>query len=498
MQQYDAVVIGAGNAGLTAAAKLAKKGVGVLLLERHNIPGGCATSFCRGRFEFETALHQLSGVGTPDNPGQLWRLFEGLDVFDKVDFIVEEDLYRTVVPGKMDITLKADKQAIIDELKRQFPKEAANIDRFFEFLYAFFMEVVSVFFMKDPNPSREKYPRAFQCLLKPTQEVLDDFFEDEWLMRVLTTYWGYLGLPPSTMPFVDWAMMLLVYTEYKPQHIKGCSQALSNALADTVLTNGGEIRYNCTVEKILVEDGKVKGVRTAQGEEFGARHVISNASKITTYVDMIGAELLPEETFEEMRGCTIGASAVTAYLGLDKTPEELGITTATTFVSPGAHADREYEATKHLGICPDDGICMTCYTKIDPSFSPPGTTLMAIISLQYMEPWLQVPPAQYHEEKYKAARALLDLAEKVYPGLSDHIEEMEISTPITHARYLGHPGGAFYGFDQYVKDSASFISPKSPVEGLILAGAWATSGGFQPTLDSGARAARLVLKSMNS
>ena len=64
MPDYDVVVIGAGNGGLTSAVSLAGKGLKVLLLERHNIPGGCATSFVRGRFEFEVALHQLSGMGT--------------------------------------------------------------------------------------------------------------------------------------------------------------------------------------------------------------------------------------------------------------------------------------------------------------------------------------------------------------------------------------------------------------------------------------------------
>ena len=64
MEEFDVVVVGAGNGGLTASTTLAQKGLKVLLLERHNIPGGCATSFCRGRFEFEVALHQLSGVGT--------------------------------------------------------------------------------------------------------------------------------------------------------------------------------------------------------------------------------------------------------------------------------------------------------------------------------------------------------------------------------------------------------------------------------------------------
>ena len=69
MPDYDVIVIGAGNGGLTAAAGLAKNGHKTLLLERHNVPGGCATSFIRGRFEFEVALHQLSGMGFPEFPG---------------------------------------------------------------------------------------------------------------------------------------------------------------------------------------------------------------------------------------------------------------------------------------------------------------------------------------------------------------------------------------------------------------------------------------------
>ena len=109
---------------------------------------------------------------------------------------------------------------------------------------------------------------------------------------------------------------------------------------------------------------------------------------------------------------------------------------------------------------------------------------------------LKSPPEQYASEKYKAADGMLSRVETVYPGLRNHIEEMEISSPITHLRYLGHPGGAFYGFDQHVKDSPSFLSPKPPVNGLYLAGAWATSGGFHPTLDSGIRAAQRVLKQL--
>ena len=82
MEDYDAVVVGAGNGGLTCAVSLAQMGLDTLLLERHNIPGGCATSFRRGRFEFEVALHQLSGMGTEEKPGPLRRLLGSLGVMD--------------------------------------------------------------------------------------------------------------------------------------------------------------------------------------------------------------------------------------------------------------------------------------------------------------------------------------------------------------------------------------------------------------------------------
>ena len=65
MQKYDAIVVGAGNGGLSTACTLAKAGKKVLLIEQHNLPGGVASSFRRGRFEFETALHELAAIGKP-------------------------------------------------------------------------------------------------------------------------------------------------------------------------------------------------------------------------------------------------------------------------------------------------------------------------------------------------------------------------------------------------------------------------------------------------
>ncbi|MBR4161912.1 MAG: FAD-dependent oxidoreductase, partial [Solobacterium sp.] len=77
---YDVVVVGAGNAGLSSALHLAKAGKKVLLIEQHNLPGGCATSFVRGRFEFEPSLHELCDIGTAEDPGEIRAMMENLGV----------------------------------------------------------------------------------------------------------------------------------------------------------------------------------------------------------------------------------------------------------------------------------------------------------------------------------------------------------------------------------------------------------------------------------
>jgi phytoene dehydrogenase-like protein len=471
MPDYDVVVVGAGNGGLTAALTLARGGRRVLLLERHNGPGGCATSFVRGRFEFEVALHQLSGVGRPERPGPLRSLLAELGVADKLEFVEIESLYRVVMPGTIAVA------------------------RFFDFLYAFCLQYVQGRFMRDPELSKEKYPLYFKYALKSTREILDQYFDDPLLKSVLSVYWSYMGVPPSRLPFGELAIMLFNYIEFKPYHLKGGSQALSNALLDAFLAAGGEARFNCAAERVLVEDGAVQGVITEQGDRVSCRYVVSNASTVQTYLELIGGDAVPAGALDAFRSATVGPSAFTLFMGFDCEPAELGIHDTTNFITTSTDPERAFDLWRSLDQ--QGWALFSCFDVADPGFSPPGTCQAALVALQYADPWYAVSPQQYADAKNRYAEGMLQLAERVFPGLRGHLEEAEAATPLTHLRYLGHPGGAIYGLDQDVY-TQPFLSNRSPIKGLYFAGAWAGSGGFQPTLTSGRSTARAILKDLSS
>ena len=495
MTEYDAVVIGAGNGGLTASLGLAQKGLNVLLLERHNIPGGCATSFCRGRFEFEVALHQLSGMGTREKPGPLRMSLGSLGVLDDIEFVEMADLYSVLMPDGFRLTLKADKNQIIPELEEKFPHQKEAINRFFDLAYQYANQMLAAFFFKDPDPSREKYPVLYSHAFKPASEVIDEVFSDPLLKGVLSVYWGYLGLPPNRISFAYLAMLFFVYIEFKPFHVKGGSQALSNAIINKFLSHGGTVRFNCGAKRIVVEDGSVKGVVTDDGEQIETRYVVSNASQVTTYSQLVDRKNVPDNVFMEMGGRSLSPSAFTMFIGFDCGPSELGITESTNFLINNFESDdKVLNRMRNVDIA-DETMVLSCYDVSDPDFSPPGTCQANIVTLKYGEPWMRIPPTQYHRVKYRCAESMLRRIEAIFPEVRKHIEELEVATPLTHMRYLGHPNGAIYGFEQYTKDSMFFQPGRySPIEGLYFASGWIGDCGFQPTLQSGMSAAKSIVK----
>jgi prolycopene isomerase len=499
MGAYDAVVIGAGNGGLTAAATMARKGLNVLLLERHNIPGGAATSFCRGRVEFEVALHQLSGLGTPQKPGLLRMQLDKLGVTDDLEFVELSDLYHVALPDGFRITLKTDRDETIAVLQEKFPHEKEAIQKFFDLMAAYANDMIGAFIFRDPEPSRDKYPNLYKYAFRSSKEMLDEYFSDPLLKAILSVYWGYLGVPPTRLAFGYLAMIFFQYMEFKPYHVKGGSQALSNAILNKFLSYGGTARFNCGAKKIIARDGQVKGVVTDNDEKYSTEFVVSNASQVSTYTRLLAPEHVSQDSMLEMKGRNLSSSAFTMFIGFDCEPEQLGIAESTNFLMTGSDiSDTILDRMQRLDI-QDELMVLSCYDIADPEFSPPGTCQANVVTLKYGEPWLRIPPRQYHDVKYRCAESMFKRIEQIYPAARNHIEEIEVGTPLTHMRYLGHPGGAIYGYEQLTKDSLFFQPGRySSIKGLFFAGGWSGDCGFEPTLRSGISAGKSIIRRMGS
>ena len=490
MSDFDAIVIGAGNAGLTAAATLQRAGARTLLVERHNVPGGCATSFRRGRFEFEVALHQLSGLGAEGRAFSIRGLLQSLGVADKLEFVEEEDLYRAVVPGEFDLTLPASWDGIADRIEESFPGNRARVESFFALVRKVTVELTAV--MRGRKAERVD-PVLFRHGLRTAQDVLDEYFTDQRVIYLLSAYWGYLGQPPSRLSFQDLALFLYSYLEFKPYHLRGGSQAMSTALLDAFLQAGGEVRFNTAAERILTNQGAVYGVRLSSGDEASADAVISNASIPTTY-GMFDPEDVPAAVRKDLGTRRIGISATVLHMGLDATPEELGFTSSTSFVHLDASGEKSFSSVRTLD--PASWICVSCYDVAPIGFAPSGACHVGLMTLQYASAWEKVSPQDYARTKFAYAESLLDLAEHIAPDIRDAIEEVDVATPLTMTRYLGHPGGAIYGYDQDAAEGWQFRDSEreSHIPGLHLVGAWTGFGGFQPTLEAGVRVARRLMR----
>ncbi len=494
-EKYDAVVVGAGLGGLSAATMLARNGLRVLLLERHNIPGGYATSFVRGRYEFEVALHELSGIGPPERRGGLYRYLEYLGVADRVEFLTVPHLYRSVFPN-LDVTLPMGREPFEARLCETFPHEARGIRRFLKRVFDLgqdFGRVVRQRGAVHPLTMPFRFPHLFRYLPTTWGQVLNRDVRDPLARAVISQYWGYVGLPPSRISFLYFAVTLAAYVLRGAAFPRGRSQALSNAFLATFEELGGESRFNCPVRRILTENGRVVGVVTEEGEEVQTNWVVSNADPITTCRDLIGVDKVPSSFFANLQSSEIAPSTVNVYLGVARSPEALGLAEHEIFINSDPDFDRHYEAMQALGPVP--AIALTCYNIVYPEVSPPGTSVVVLTALSYGQPWYDVPPEAYVETKNRVAEAMIQLAERVAPGLREHAEVVEVSTPITNMRYAGTMGGSIYGFNQPPRDNMVWrMGHRGPVEGLYFVGAWTRpGGGFEPCVMSGQMAAGAIL-----
>ncbi|MDY4487281.1 MAG: FAD-dependent oxidoreductase [Candidatus Limivicinus sp.] len=506
MPKFDAVVIGAGNGGLAAACRLAKAGKKTLLIEQHNLPGGVASSFRRGRFEFETALHELCEFGSAENPGGCRQTIVdefGLDI----NWYMVPDNFRVITTARdgspIDATLPCGRENFINKMEEYVPGCRESVEKFFDLgteTLAAGKYMTASGGHPDSKLMQEKYPNFLRTAAYPVNRVLKALKMPDKAQDIMNTYWGYLGVDADHLSFMQYVNMVCLYVNHGAWIPEKTSNQLTTGLLERFRAMGGTAWFNCRAEEILFdEEEHVNGLRTTAGT-VDTRYIICNANPSMVYANMVPQSIVPDRERKLAAARRYSARMFVVYMGLNKSAEELGLKDYSYFLPQSADSVKEYESLKRIET--NKYNIALCYNVVNPKASPEGTCIVSLTTTYMEDCWSEIDPKDYVKTKNKVASDMIDwFEEKTGIIIRPYIEEFEVATPWTFCRYASVPQGAAYGYELRDWDNMMprmmMMREEYPIKGLRFCGAASIRGdGFNSAIFSGDMMGKLTLAQM--
>ena len=473
MAMADVVVVGSGIGGLSCAALLAQYGFGVIVCESHSILGGAAHGFTRNGFRFDSGPSLYSGLSYSPSPNPLRQV---LDAIGEDLPCVTYDTWGCWLPeGQFNTSVGADQFC---EVLAQLRGESAvaewrNLQRKMEPLAAAAVALPpsavrwdwgAILTLGQFIPSFAKHAFNGLKLTGAFSRLMEDVVHDPFIHNWLNLLCFLLsGLPADGTSAAEMAFMFADW--YRP-HVKldypiGGSESLVNALVRGLKRQGGQLRLNAHVDRILVEGNRAIGVRLRSGDVIRVRQaVISNASVWDTL------KLLPEgampPAFTAKRQTTPACeSFMHLHIGTDAPlPPDL----------PCHHiVVKDWEQ----GItAPQNVVLISIPSLIDPSLAPPGKHVIHVYT-PGNEPYalwegMDRRSEAYAHLKQERSEVMWQALEQIIPNIRDRCEVSLIGTPLTHARFLRRHRGS-YGPALRAGESI-FPSAQTPLPGLLCCG----------------------------
>ncbi len=307
---------------------------------------------------------------------------------------------------------------------------------------------------------------------------------------------------------------------------KGGGQMLAAGFAEVIRSHGGIIRTNSEVEKILIEGGKVTGVRLEHGEIIKATTVVSDADIIRTYTDLVGLEHLSRTMQARVKTWRMSHPLINGYFGIE---QDISATpNSNYFAIPNWDDARSLFALARMsrsvvhGRGHTDGAAwarqfaarqpmfLQSSTRRDPTnvhSAPAGNAAIEVQTIAPYDPKIwgfdgyDVASGEYRKDKaYREIKkividGMLDRIEQVYPGASSKVKWSELASPASQQRFVGNTGGAPFGLEG-TPDQAGPLRPgtRTSIDGLFLVGtdtAWGP--GTEGAMISGVHAAAAIL-----
>jgi phytoene dehydrogenase-like protein len=347
-------------------------------------------------------------------------------------------------------------------------------------------------------PALINFRRTQSLQEAPLTNFLGRYLSNPNLIRILSQL--YFGGTPALFG-LGYSKIYLDY--YYPE--KGM-QSLTDVLGDYVVEKGGHIQTRARVTGITVNNGHAVGVEMEDGRKIKSKYVINAADMKRTFLDLIEDQALPPEFLTRIQKAETGESAVCVFLATDLPAEKLPVQGCShLYVHPDLRGiDAEDRLNNDFFSRTPVEMSIPCLNN--PSLAPPGKSGIIISALAksgFSHDWEtqegQSTPA-YYALKEKVADQLINIAQKVIPGLQDHILFREITTPHSYSRYTLNSGGSICGWT-YDRNTTFHrkgtpgmgTSMLTPIRNLLQAGHWTVYPGGAPVcILSGRMAAAYV------
>ncbi len=489
---YDVIIIGSGMAGLACGVHLTEKGLSVLVLEQHFIPGGATTMFKRGDFFFEGGGHRVTQVRTPG--GAIYELIKktGKDI----KTVSLEPSY--VVKSKTK-TLQASLN--IDEysanLLSLFPSEKKNIIKFLKDMKLICEGLAYISSgAKIPVKLLTKYNLLLRCMNKTTRDFMNHYFRDEELIIFASAVGNYTTLPLEQQSFLAFAGCWSAHHGGEGMSlIEGGTKTIVDALVEYIDTHNGQVVVSKDVTKILVEDKKASGVILKNGDIIKGKVIISNASNEETYLKLLEPEYLKTSFVEKIKKQVQSGSLFQLFLGIE---EGEGLDHVTTFAMDECRSDYH----KRVLAWDIDVITRASVITVEgKENAPPGKRSINISCLfpyEHPQNWYikNGDKTEYNKFKEEIAGKIIKHMSFYIPDLEKRILLKNTATPLTMYRYTRATKGGLQGPAHTVEQSGKERgSLKSPVKNLYQTGQYVFPGaGIVTVCVSAQMCAGLVLK----
>jgi phytoene dehydrogenase-like protein len=500
--KLDVVIIGAGIAGLTAAAVLAKSGLKVALYESEPQAGGCLVAFRRGDFTFDTSIQWLNQF----RPGGFtYRIHHYLGD-DGPEFPKLNRIHR-YKGTRRDYILTSNPFEFRDQLLQDFPSEATGINALFREAEKFgthllylddrmraactmtFREKCShaLGMMRWVWPIRHFATTSAQKGLRryfTSPELLDLFHSNDSLMSVMV---------PLGFAFTGDFQALP----------KGGGKTIVDWLCASIEKSGGKVYLNAPVREVLVDEKKIaRGIKLETGVDVPATYVIGACDSTLLFSKMVPGGACFDRWQSRMTKADLYHSSFSIYLGLDCPASQLGLGEELVHLTEDSVPPPE----RIKGHPETTTISVLSPSFRDPSLAPAGKGTLQIqcpAYLSYQDYWKTEKDfgrgEAYRQLKKQYADVLLERVERnLIPELRRHIEEISIATPVTFLRYTANRAGGIMGLRPTPQNiRAGLAQLTTPVQNLLLGSQWASYGGGVPIATKTAvNAALIILRQM--